>query len=78
MLNSSSEGKISSSLVHKEENKKIFKINQKHTKQPLATDVTQILPSFLLLQINDCRKQCSNYSLQKWLRFSSMDKHDKK
>lgn len=74
----SSASKISSSLVHKEENKNPFNINQKHTEQPLATDVTQILPSCLLLQINGCGRQCSNYSLQKRLSFSSVDKHGKK
>lgn len=64
-------------FVH-EKNKKSFKMNQWRTKQPLATDVPHVLPSFLPVQMNDCRKQCSNYTLQERLGFSSMDKHDKK
>lgn len=54
-------------FVHEKKNKKSFKMNQGHTKQPLATDVPHIPPSFLPVQMNDCRKQCSNYSLQERL-----------
>lgn len=73
MLNAASESEISNSLVGKRT--KTLKISQKHTKQLLATDVTQTLLSPLPLQVNDCQKQCSDCSLRTQL--SSMAKNNK-